>query len=228
MDGNRYRGRDPPLADRRDREAAPIAARGASRALPRRRIVSTGRHDTEHAFVEAQAHFPVRITQPTQCLPAEIPLLPDADLRHPLTAARLFLFVVNYGRVHRGREPGLLRIEVCLGCDAGVWLTAGATQNYLDAKEGLVTVKSSISLNDEQHAFARALIEAGRWSSLSAVLQQGVDLLRQRMDAEELESAALRELLSRRRKGAFVGADGMDARLAGMVADKRRDHGLPS
>ena len=92
----------------------------------------------------------------------------------------------------------------------------------------LVTVKSSISLTDEQHAFARALVEAGRYSSLSAVLQQGVDLLRQRMDIEELETAALRELLSRRRQGEFVDAKGMDARLTGMVADKRRAHGLPS
>ena len=38
----------------------------------------------------------------------------------------------------------------------------------------------SRSLTDEQHAFATALVEAGRYSSLSAVLQQGVDLLRQR------------------------------------------------
>ena len=92
-----------------------------------------------------------------------------------------------------------------------------------------MTVKSSISLTDEQHAFARALVEAGRYSSLSAVLQQGVDLLRQRMDAEELETAALRELLSRRRRaGVFVDAEQMDARLAGMAADKRRAHGLPS
>ena len=83
----------------------------------------------------------------------------------------------------------------------------GATEYYLDAKEALVTVKSSISLTDEQHTFAKALVEAGRYSSLSAVLQQSVDLLRQRMDAEELETAALRELLSRRRKGAFVGAE---------------------
>ena len=104
----------------------------------------------------------------------------------------------------------------------------GATEYYLDAKEAHVTVKSSISLTDEQHAFARALVEAGRYSSLSAVLQQGVDLLRQRMDAEELETAALRELLSRRRKGAFVGTEGMDTRLAGMIAGKRRAHGLPS
>ena len=110
----------------------------------------------------------------------------------------------------------------------GAGVDPGATQYYLDGRETLLTVKSSISLTDEQHAFAKALVEAGRYSSLSAVLQQGVDLLRQRMDAEELETAALRELLSRRRGGAFVDAERMDARLAGMVADKRRAHGLPS
>ena len=89
-------------------------------------------------------------------------------------------------------------------------------------------MKSSISLTDEQHAFARALVEAGRYSSVSAVLQQGVDLLRQRLDAEELETAALRKLLSRRRKDEAVSAERMDTRLGNMIADKRREHGLPS
>ena len=91
-----------------------------------------------------------------------------------------------------------------------------------------MTVKSSISLTDEQYAFARALVEGGRYASLSAVLQQGVNLLRQRMDAEELEAAALRELLSRRRAGTFIEAEQMDARLAAMVDGKRRAQGLPS
>ena len=91
-----------------------------------------------------------------------------------------------------------------------------------------MTVKFSVSLTDEQHAFAKALVEAGRYSNLSAVLQRGVDLLHQRMDGEELETAALRELLSRRRQGEFIGAKSMDARLAGLIADKRRAHGLPS
>ena len=77
-----------------------------------------------------------------------------------------------------------------------------------------MTVKSSISLTDEQYAFARALVDAGRYSSLSAVLQQGVDLLRHRMDADELETEALRELLSRRRKGRFVDT-GANGRAAG-------------
>ena len=33
-----------------------------------------------------------------------------------------------------------------------------------------MAIKSSISLADEQHAFARSLVEAGRYPSLSAVL----------------------------------------------------------
>ena len=89
-----------------------------------------------------------------------------------------------------------------------------------------MAVKTSISLTEEQHAFAKALVEAGRYPNLSAVLRQAVNLLRQRMDAEELETAALRELLSRRREGAFVSAKDMDVRLAEMVAGKRRVHGL--
>ena len=39
-----------------------------------------------------------------------------------------------------------------------------------------MTVKSSISLTDEQDAFARQLVEKGRFPSVSAALQQGVEL----------------------------------------------------
>ena len=81
----------------------------------------------------------------------------------------------------------------------------GGTQNYRSGKEAFVTLKSSILLTDEQH---------------------GVNLLRQRMDAEELGSAALRELLSRRRAGAFVKAEQLDGLLARMVAEKRCAQGL--
>ena len=84
-----------------------------------------------------------------------------------------------------------------------------------------MAVKSSISSTDEQRAFARALVEAGRYASVSAVLQQGIDLLRQRMDAEEPEHAALRELPSRRREGEFVSGRRTDTRLPRMIAGKR-------
>ena len=52
-----------------------------------------------------------------------------------------------------------------------------------------VVIKSSVSLREDQHAFAKALVEAGRFSSVSAVLQQ-------------------------RANGSFITADQLRARLA--------------
>ena len=60
-----------------------------------------------------------------------------------------------------------------------------------------MTIKSPTSLTDEQHALGSAR-----------------------------EIKALRELVSRRRKGEFISADEMDARLDRMIAEKRRVHGL--
>ena len=70
-----------------------------------------------------------------------------------------------------------------------------------------MTMRSSVSLTDEQYAFVRTLVDTGRYSSVSAVLRQGLDLLRERLEGEELEHAALRELLARRREGEFVPAN---------------------
>ena len=55
----------------------------------------------------------------------------------------------------------------------------GANRHYFSAKRfQVMAVKFSISLTDEQHRFAKELVEAGRYSSVSAVRQQGIDLLR--------------------------------------------------
>ncbi len=91
-----------------------------------------------------------------------------------------------------------------------------------------MTVKSSISITDEHHAFAKALVDTGRYASVSAVFQQGINLLRQRLDVEDLERRALYEVLSRRRAGEFVGAEEMDDRLSRMLAEKRRAPGVSS
>lgn len=91
-----------------------------------------------------------------------------------------------------------------------------------------MTVKSSVSLTDRQYTFAKTLVDEGRYASVSAVLQQGVDLLEQRVEAEELERNALREVLSRRRAGAFISAEEMDVRLKRMIADKKRSLGVSS
>ena len=89
-----------------------------------------------------------------------------------------------------------------------------------------MTVKSSISLTDDQFAFAKALVEAGQYPSLSAVLQQGIEVLRQRQDDALLERQALRALLDARRSAQTVSADAFDDRLEKMLATKLRAHGL--
>ena len=86
-----------------------------------------------------------------------------------------------------------------------------------------MTVKSSISLSDEHHAFARAQVQDGRFSSVSAVVQHGLDLLRQKTEDERLERAALRALLEERKHGVFVPADDMQRRVAAMVAARQAD-----
>lgn len=89
-----------------------------------------------------------------------------------------------------------------------------------------MTVKSSISLTDEQYAFARALVSAGRYPSVSAVVAQGIELLKARAEAESMETEALKLLLEERRRGAFVSSEEMGKRVSAMVKRKRRDAGL--
>ena len=58
------------------------------------------------------------------------------------------------------------------------------------------------------------------------MVQQGLDLLRQKTEAEEAEILALRALLDERRAGAFVSAPSVGERIAQMLERKRREHGL--
>ena len=68
------------------------------------------------------------------------------------------------------------------------------------------------------------LVQAGRYSSVSAVLQRGIDMLRRRLEREEMETDALKLLLSRRRDGDFITRPQMDARIKEMVVRKHRAH----
>ena len=88
-----------------------------------------------------------------------------------------------------------------------------------------MTVKSSISLTDDQHSFAKALVDAGRFPSVSAVLQQGIKILRQQMETEAQGRAALAEVLTQRRAGTFVSCAKMDERLTRMLTRKRQVQG---
>lgn len=91
-----------------------------------------------------------------------------------------------------------------------------------------MTVKSSISLSDDQFAFAKSMIDSGKASSLSSVLQQGVELLRAREEDRQMERQALKELLRNRAAGPFETASEFDTRLADMLERKRKTHGLAS
>jgi antitoxin ParD1/3/4 len=82
------------------------------------------------------------------------------------------------------------------------------------------------TLTDEQHAFARKLVIAGRYPSVSAVVAQGLELLKARTDAESMEMEALKLLLEERQGGVFVSTDAMRNRLAVMTKRKRRNAGL--
>jgi antitoxin ParD1/3/4 len=86
-----------------------------------------------------------------------------------------------------------------------------------------MTVKTSISLSDQQAAFARKLVEEGRYASISAVIQHGLDRLQMERDAE---TEALRALLQERAMGPFVSNDLGKLGTAQMLARKRAALGL--
>jgi antitoxin ParD1/3/4 len=90
-----------------------------------------------------------------------------------------------------------------------------------------MTVKPSVSLSDDQHAFAKDLVERGKFPSVSAVLQHGLELVREREAAERLEADALRVLIARRRDGPTITVEEMSERVEAMIERKRRDLGIP-
>lgn len=85
-----------------------------------------------------------------------------------------------------------------------------------------MTVKSSISLTDQQDAFARRLVAEGRYSSLSAVIQQGLELLRRDFEATD----ALRALLEQRRKEPSMSFEELERLVKDDLAKDRGDLGL--
>ncbi|MGI9451492.1 MAG: ribbon-helix-helix domain-containing protein [Geminicoccaceae bacterium] len=89
-----------------------------------------------------------------------------------------------------------------------------------------MSVKASVSISSQQEAFARTLVNEGRYASLSAVVQRGLELLREDTEAKEAELAALRALLEERSAGKFVTVEEGRSRIDEMIATKRRAHGL--
>ncbi len=89
-----------------------------------------------------------------------------------------------------------------------------------------MTVKTSISLPDQQEAFARRMVEEGRYSSVSAVVQHGLELLRHETEMKDAELAALKALLEERRKGPFLSKEEFQEQVETMLAAKKAQYGL--
>ncbi|WP_409049925.1 type II toxin-antitoxin system ParD family antitoxin [Agrobacterium vitis] len=87
-------------------------------------------------------------------------------------------------------------------------------------------MKASVSISDQQDKFARKLVEDGRYSSLSAVVQRGLELLREETEMKEAEVQALRALIDERSKGPFLSAEESSRTIQQMIAAKKSFYGL--
>jgi len=85
-----------------------------------------------------------------------------------------------------------------------------------------MSVKASVSISEAQEAYARELVAQGRYSSLSAVVQQGLELLREQSQTTD----ALRELLTQRQSGGFISLEEAERRTQDMIARKKAERGL--
>ncbi len=89
-----------------------------------------------------------------------------------------------------------------------------------------MSVKASVSLPDQQEAFARRMVEEGRYSSMSAVIQHGLELLRHETETKDAQLAALKALLDERSKGPFLDEDEFQTRYLAMLARVKASYGL--
>ena len=89
-----------------------------------------------------------------------------------------------------------------------------------------MAVKASVSISEQQDVFARRLVEEGRYSSLSAVVQRGLELLREESEAKEAELEELRAFFAERRAGEFLSQAESDRQIEELIAAKKASYGL--
>lgn len=89
-----------------------------------------------------------------------------------------------------------------------------------------MTVKASVSLSPQQAEFARKLVEDGHFPSLAAVVERGLDLVREETEMREEDVATLRSLVERRRQGRFLSEAESHERIEAMIAAKKAEYGL--
>jgi antitoxin ParD1/3/4 len=83
-----------------------------------------------------------------------------------------------------------------------------------------VTVKPTVSLTDQAHAYAQGLVASGKFASLSAVVQHGLRLVEREEAEEQARLEAIRADLDRRAREPSISAEEMDARIAAWRAER--------
>ena len=83
-----------------------------------------------------------------------------------------------------------------------------------------MTVKPTISLTDQAHDFARSLVDEGKFASLSAVVQHGLQLIQREEAEHQARLAAIRADLGRRAATTSISTEEMDEELAAWRAGR--------
>lgn len=89
-----------------------------------------------------------------------------------------------------------------------------------------MSVKASVSITERQDVFARRLVSEGHYSSLSAVVQRGLELVRSETEREKAEIAALQAFFEDRAHGRFISGEEGRRLTERMIDRKRRALGL--
>lgn len=77
-----------------------------------------------------------------------------------------------------------------------------------------MTAKPTISLTDQAHEFAKSLVESGKFASLSAVMQHGLQLVEREAAEHQARLDAIRTDLERRAAKPSISTEDMDLQLA--------------
>jgi antitoxin ParD1/3/4 len=89
-----------------------------------------------------------------------------------------------------------------------------------------MSVKASVSISEQQDVFARKLVDEGRYASVSAVVQHGLELLREQRELKQAELEALRALIAERRASEFLSLGESHRQIEDLIAAKRASYGL--
>jgi antitoxin ParD1/3/4 len=89
-----------------------------------------------------------------------------------------------------------------------------------------MSVKASVSISEQQNDFARHLVDEGSYASLSAVVQRGLELVREEVELKQAELDAMRALLKSRSEGEFVSIEDGKRLTSDMIAEKKAANGL--